>query len=275
MPDEEVVVAQDQVEVEQVQDPEPSEEESVEDVVEGFEQEAEEPEPEVEEEPEKPTEPVESPLEGEIKELKQKVHDLNRALHKTRQEKPEQKEEESLTPEQLKTLLNEHKDDPDTLYNIMNYIGKQAAKEGSKEIFDTQKTLDIRNKTQTFLHTRYPELKDPESQASKRVQEFCSQYNLGDHPAGEYFAASAIIADNIESLQKQWFEKGKAAGLGEKAEKNRKQTVKDATLLPGGKPTVKKSSGLQGSLKTTASQMGLTASQAKIMAQLVNGGANG
>lgn len=265
MAEEEVVVEQDQ---EVAQEPG----DDISDVVEGFEPEAEEPEdsePEAKEEVKEPVKPAESPANSEIETLKKQVYDLNRALHKTRKEKSEVKEEDPLTPEQLKTLLQEHKDDPATLYNIMDYIGKQAAKKTSAESFDAQKALALKNSTEKHLFSKFPELADETSPASVKVNEVRKHFNLDDHPAGAYFAASAIIADNIETIQKQWYEAGKAEGLKEKSESARKKGVKDNSLLSAGKPAIQKSSGLQGTMKSTADQLGLSPSQKKIMEQLI------
>jgi len=266
MPDEEVVVEQDQETVPTESD----DTEEIEDVVEGFEAEPEkdpEPEPEPEPDPEPEKVETESPLEGEMKDLKKKVHDLNKALHETRSKK---EEKEELTPEQIKTLMVEHKDDPDTLYNIIDYMGKRAAKETTKEAVQETKNTELEEKSTKFVTDNYPELRDETSAESQRVASAVSIFGLENHPAAKFLATSAIVIENIPALKKQWFEEGKAAGLKDKTEKTRKQSIKDTSPLPATKPTSEtKSSGLGGTMKSTADQLGLTPSQRKIVSKLV------
>lgn len=267
MSEDEVVVDQDQE----------SDQEPVEEVVEGFEGEGEPDETpapaEAESEPaeEKKAESQDSEVKADVESLKRQIHDLNRALHNERQKKTE--DDEVLTPEQLKAFLKEHKDDPEALYNLTAYVARQAAKEQGNASQAAQKAQALKSQTESFIYQRFPELQDTTSPAFSKVNEIRNNLNLSDHPAGVYLAASTMLADNIENLKKHWYEEGKKEGLKGKTEINRKQSIEDTKLMPSSKSNEKPSDGITPGMKETIKQMGLSPEAAKIYAKLVRKGA--
>lgn len=258
MADEEVVVDQGQE----------ADQEPIEEVVEGFDgdEPAEETPVKKEAEPKKPEE-SESPLKGEVESMKRQIHDLNRALHEARSKKTE--EGEQLTDEQLKVLLKEHKDDPETLYNLINYIGSQAAKKTSQETVDAQRVSALKTKSEELIYSKFPVLKDQGSPYYQQAEKVKSDFNLKDHPAGAYLSAAVIVMNEIDQVKKAEYERGKKDGLKGLSEEKRKQVVKDTTLTPTSLPSGKGSEGLSGSMKDTAKQMDLTPGQQKIYARLI------
>lgn len=267
MPEEEVVVDQDQT-----TDQEPVEE-SEDTIIEGFAAETETPEKTeapaaAESEPvkEEKAEPSDDGMKTEVESLKRQVHDLNRALHQARKEKPKEETEEPLTDEQIVGLMEQHKDDPRMQLNIIRYAAQQAAKSESDKAVDAQHISKIKDWVAERKLARDPALADENSPASQEVSKIQQNLNLSDHPAGQYLSACVLVAETMEKQLEAAFERGKKAGLGEKAENTRKQTVKETTLSPTRKPTPKKSSGLTSQMATVADQMGLTESQRKLYA---------
>lgn len=264
MPDDEVVVEQDQTETAQ---------EPVEEIVDGFEEEeVEKPAEEAESEPapEPKAEPQDE-VKADVESLKRQIHDLNKALHNERQQKKTD-DEEVLSPEQLKAFLKEHKDDPEALYNLTAYVAKQAAKEQGNATVTAQRAQTLKSNTETFIYNRFPELKDEASPAYAEVSRIKNDLNLSDHPAGTYLAASAMLADKIDMLKNRWFEEGKQEGLKGKTESNRKKSLEDTKLMPSSKGTEKSTEEMTPGMKETIKQMGLTPGAAKIYAKLVRKG---
>ena len=210
-------------------------------------------------------------IKAELEAQKQKVFQLNQALHKTRKEKAAPKEEaEALTKEQLKTLMKEHADDPETLYNITEYIASQAAKKHSTEAIDAQRLSQLKTETEKVIYERFPQLNDDSSQDVQVVNATKERLHIGDHPASTYLAASVIVAEAMPKQLEDAYNRGRADGLKGLADKNRKKNVKETALTPPKKPASQKPSGLTGTMKQTAKQMGLTDAQAKLYASFVN-----
>lgn len=270
----------------QTQEPETdvSDNEELSSIVEGFEEPEESAqEPDGEPEGGKPSEEKKAADKGEVTDEKeQKIQNLEKQLNQLgyayrqmqkqqqqKQEAPKQDEEEALTPDQLKSLMAEHKDDPATLYNIMEYIGKQSAKSASKETMNAQHVARLKQQVDGYVSQAFPELQDESSPARHKVNEIKNAFMLKDHPAGDYFAASAFIADNIETIKKQAYEQGRQDGVKGKAEGKRKENVADTAPVSSKKAPPKKSGNLSGAHAQTAKQMGLTPSQQKIYQTLV------
>lgn len=221
-------------------------------------------EPEDPEEPKKAEEPDNnSPSKEEIEALRKKIEelekgkkDLNIALHQSRQAKKEApKQENNLTPDQIKELLAEHKDDPEVLYNLVNYIASQSA----QSQLSVKETEELKAKSEAFVKERWPDIKDPGSDLSKALNNTIASLHLESHPLKNYLGIGALIAEKLPEIQKIAYEQGVEDAMKGKA--------KPKNLTP--------SSGAKGKKKAisndTVKQLKLTKSQREIYENLIGG----
>ena len=197
----------------------------------------------------------------EMDELKKKVDsleknktDLNIALHQNRQGKKKEPQEK-LTPDQVKELLSEHKDDPETLYNLVNYIASQSA----QEQFTAKEINDLQSQSKKYVQERWPDIKDPGSDLSKAVENSVASLHLDSHPLKQYLGISSLIAEKLPEIQKIAYEQG----------------VEDAAKGKAQPKNLTPSSGAKGKKKVrnsaTAKQLGLTKSQRAVYEKLLGG----
>jgi hypothetical protein len=268
------------------QEPEQAEEDNLSDYVDGFDVEP----PEKEEKKEESDKDKKAPTDGEeknvkdtpkvedyekkIKDLESHVSNLNRAVHQYRQKEKETKKEEEnpLTPEQLRAMFKEHKDDPETLFNIVAYMSEQSAKQAGKEALDVEEIKKMKTIHDDVVSKRWPDLEKEGSQLRTQTDKLKKAFRLETHPMSDYLVVSAMISDQLPQIQQAAYEKGKADALKGKAEENRKKDVKDGKLSPAksGASDKPNKALLSGSYAEVAKQMGLTKSQQEIYAKLVN-----
>lgn len=258
VPDDDLEVA----EVEQETDEQPTPSES-----------SDEPGPAPEPKPEAKEEPKDDEINSQLQSLKQQINDLNRALHHERQkakerDKAKESDEPVLTDAQIKELIRTHGDDPDTLLQINRYIAEQAAKKASKESVDAQQLAQMKAKVDAHVSTAYPELYQEGSQARGYVEKIKGSLNLSSHPFGDYLAASAWVADNIEVIKKQEYERGKEEGLKGKVNETRKQNIKTSAPIPPKPASKKVSVKIPDEVREVADRLEMTPDQMKIYAKL-------
>lgn len=218
-------------------------------------------------EPDKAVEKVESQEAVKIRELESKMSQLTRALHLERQKKQKEKEqtqEDVIPPDKLKAIIKEHGDDPETLFNVFDYMSRQAAKQVGKDTIDAQKMSQMKQANDAFVSTRWPALNEPDSDLRIKVDETKNELGLGNHPMADYLATSALVAVHMDDLKTQWYEAGRQAALSGKAEQNRKQDVKDKTLSKSVPASDKKMVVNDFQAEAVIKQLNLTPSAAKI-----------
>ena len=215
----------------------------------------------------KTEEPTADYYKSKIGELEGHIRNLNIALSQERSEKKELKaaDEEPLTESQLRQLYREHKDDPDTLFNIMQYQIKQGAKKAGEESVNAADMSRKRAAVDQYLGTYWPAMNDPTSKLRQTVDNAKRALNLEDHPIGDMAGLGLAVLDGLPTLQKTWYEQGKEDGLKDKSEEKRKESVKQSKAAPSGKKSGPKTSKqLTGQALETARQMGLSKNQMKI-----------
>ena len=256
--------------------------EPVEDVVEGFEQNEDEggtpaqaapAEPGAESEEETAPQakaPEPDPVTERVKSLEAQLHDLNRALHHERQKAKEAKQPEAeLTDEQLVNLMKEHGDDPATMLNIMKYAGQQAAKKAGKEQADVAQVSQLKHANDQYVAKKWPEIyTNPAVKAG--IDQYKSLMRLTDHPMADHLAASAWVADNLEAMQREWYDRGINDGLKGKVDKARKDNIALKAPAPAaGRQKATAGPKLSGTANETFKQMGLSKGAAEIAARLI------
>jgi hypothetical protein len=209
-------------------------------------------------------------LKKEIYELKTLKNNLQRALSQARQEKKQPSSQEVLSPAQVKQIIAEHGDNPEVMYNIVQYVASQST---NKQL-DANRVSAMRSEHDKYISQRWPEMADEDSQLSVLAKDTMGSLQLENHPLGKYLALSSLICEQLPNYQKMAYEQGKADALKGKAEKGRQKGVKADVITPAG--SGRKAQGgdnLPEQFVQTASQLNMTPGQRKIYARLVSKGA--
>ena len=175
-------------------------------------------------------------LEETVTRLQEDKKNLNKALHEERQAKKAEKTDEvKLSDAEINKLLEEYKDDPQTLKNIIRYIAKEEAKGAKREAIDETEIATKKKEIDTYLQSDLPELNKEGSELRGVVDNIKKHLNIEDHPFGDLFAVGVHMAMNRKTLLQGAFDAGKKAALGDKGETARKDAIKGNELLKGGK----------------------------------------
>lgn len=264
MPEEEVVVDQDHSQADQAEPDLPQED--VADVVEFDEEEPESPAPPADDETAEATEtaPAAPPeYETKVSELQKEVARLGYALRQKEKEAQKPKEEgEPLTRAQLVQLMRDYGNDPETILNVMEYYGQQAAKKASTEQVTVQRTVQMKQANDQLVSTLWPEIHSNPT-VQQNIAAYKQNLNLADHPMADHLAASAWVAENLPVLQKQWYDRGKQDGLKGKVDSARKDTIRANAPVGGPRPKAKAGGIMALPLTEAEKAMNLTPSQLK------------
>jgi hypothetical protein len=195
---------------------------------------------------------------AEIERLKADKNDLKKALHEERQEKKGKRGSDAedgkatLSDEQLKSLLEEHRDDPNVLFNIIKFKAEQIARGIKAEALNESEMMQKKAQVDQFMRSRYQDFDDEDSDIRRGLLPIKKAFGLSDHPFGDYFAAGVQVLDSLPQIVKHWYEEGKKAALTDQANDKMKDSIKDGQLLPSKKKADDADRGSQG---LTASQM--------------------
>lgn len=223
----------------------------------------------------KETPPVDvQQLMAEIEKLKSDKINLNKALHEERQQKKKAKtddsgEGEELTEAQLRDLMKEHHDDPEALFNIVQYMSRQAAKREKTAAINESEISAKRKGLENLVSQRHPDFLDPESELRKQSDKVRGELNLEDHPYGDFLALGANTYLHLPEIMKEVYARGKEDALKQVEEANREKRIEGSKLTPAGSSKPSGGARLPKDVGTVAKQLGMTASQAKIYQRLV------
>lgn len=212
--------------------------------------------------------------EKEVTELKSRLdrlegdkRDLKKALHEARQEKKKSKDPETvLTDAELQKIVEEHRDDPKVMFNAVTYKMQQMQKAGKIEAVNEVEIKSKQKDLNNILKDRIKDIDDEGSETRGIVNRAKTDFNLEDHPFGDFLGAAAAVYVDLPNLAKNWFEEGKKAGLSGKADENRVKGIKGSQLIPGGKKASlnKNESELTADQLDTAKRLGLANDPAKL-----------
>jgi uncharacterized coiled-coil protein SlyX len=174
-------------------------------------------------------------LESTVAKLKEDKQNLNKALHEERQSKKKgaDTEEVKLDDAALTKLLEEYKDDPQTLKNIMRYIAREEARGAKKEAMDETQLMSRKKDVDSFLKGDLPDVFNEDSELHGVIVKIKDQFGLKDHPFGDLFAVGVHMAVNRKVLLRNAFDAGVKAKTGQTVEATRKETIKGNALLKG------------------------------------------
>ena len=212
-------------------------------------------------------------LEKKLRKAEEQITNLNKALHAERQakkaDKPKGGDEEPLSEQQLRALFKEHQDDPDTLYNLVQYMAQQSAKGVKKEAINEAEISRKQKEIKQAIDEYYPDVYSDSSDLHRQVEEVKDHFHIKDHPFADFLALGILVHRDLEDHRKEAYEKGKEEALkGKTADDKRKQDIKGKDLAPDSKSKKSKATTITPEIEETAKQIGLTPSQMKIYARL-------
>jgi hypothetical protein len=244
---------------------------------------AEKPEEKTEEKPEEPSEIEKrlADLEKNYSSASQHVKDLQKALHQTRQEnktlkdgKGAKTEEEFLTDEQVKAILEEHGNDWNTVLRVINHQAAKAATKARGEVVNEVETKKVQARLNEFLQAEWPEVVKEDSEMRPTLDKTKEELGIEASPYGDFLAAGAHFLTNwrnmADRIVQQTEERVRKETLGEKAQGARKVVVQKTSLAgKGGADKTKAAPAVPANVDAIAKQMGMTARQRQIYTQLV------
>jgi len=195
-------------------------------------------------EPEIEVEGVEAKIEtetpSEVAELKKQIQEMQTELlnvSKKQTAKVDAPKTEKLSRSQLVAILKEHKDDPEVLFNVAEYIAEQKALETRDA---TMKDVNYRTWSSNLsgmANRIISEDEDGYLAANPKVRggldEYATNLGLGDHPIGK-LAAYAIfrLSDSVKAAVKSDVKSDKMEKVDPnkgKMDKTRPMAMKDKT----------------------------------------------
>ncbi len=214
--------------------------------------------------PEKPEKKEAPPADDPEKaELLRKNKELNRALHEERQKRKvaTEKEEVVLTDQQVLGLLEEYKDDPRTLLNVIKYQAQQAAKGETKKAVEDEGMKAKKAEADAYLSKSFPGLNEEGSELRAAVDKTKEYIGVKDHPLGDLVGVAVEYLRAGPVLMRQAYEKGVADAKAGKVEEARKGEIKETVLSPKGSPPGKKGEASSADIADVAKRLGLKTPQ--------------
>jgi len=202
------------------------------------------------------------------KKLEKAEKDKRKAFYEARQVKKDpEKQGEQLSSAQLRQILADNPDNPETLMNIIDYVAEQKARGISTETVNAVEVNRKKGELDDLLTERYPDIHVEGSDIRIEVDKAKKTFNLETHPFGDFFAVASRVLEDLPDLLKNAFEQGKGKS-GTEAEDKRKKDI-NAKKLPASKKRSIIGEGLTGTQAEAAKQMGLKGNALKTYKQLV------
>lgn len=190
------------------------------------------------------------------KELEGKDKEINRlgyALRTANKEKVETKgDSEQFTDAQLLAIMNEHKEDPTVLLQVMKEVSKANGKDIEESV---GRSADIKTKLvgqTTFLEQSFPDVLKEGTEAAEMVEKARDYMHLKDHPFGDWLAVATYNLQNMPQIIEKAKAEAKAEALGKTADDTRKQKIKTNTPGSSGKSNGAKTPALSKTQNETA-----------------------
>lgn len=219
--------------------------------------------------------PTVEDLQTQITKLTEHTRNLNKALHEERQGKKKQpdgdKGDKPLTRSQLVALMAEHRDDPETMYQIMEYVADQKAQSVTGRRSEEDRVRSLKQSSESFLYTSFPDLTEEGSAFRGQINKVKDSYGLKDHPLGDLFAVGIDAVNNLPQIIANAKELGRKEVLGETAEGVRKTTITNNKLIPRGSNSRAGDAAPDASVLQVARQLGMNKRQMRIYQGLRSG----
>lgn len=208
---------------------------------------------------------------SKLKEYEKQIKDNNRNFYNMRKkfealEKKAVEKDVQFSDEQIKTMLDEHSNDPDAMLSIIRHVAKQEATSEAKSQVDATEISKRKKEMDDYLITTFPDVHSEGSKDHKDIQNAKKYLHLEDHPLGDSLAAMATMGLQLPDLIEDAKKEARESAL--KLESNRKKSIKE-TKVADSKKKVVSTEGTKDQL-AVAKQMGLSKSATKHYLKLVN-----
>lgn len=170
------------------------------------------------------------------------------------------------TRDQLKQMLDENREDPDVVLNIIEHVAKQISGDEAKTHVDAAELSKMKKDLDGYLTASWPDAFVEGSKDHQDIQQAKDALHLNDHPLGDYLAGAATMLTQVPDMIDNAKKEARESAIT--VEDNRKKTIKQNSLESGkpksvpGKPP--------GNALEVAKQMGLSKSATKVYLQLRN-----
>jgi hypothetical protein len=128
-------------------------------------------------------------------------------------------------------------------------------KAGTKAAVDEVAVKSKNEQLSTYVRQIVPDFGKEGSEANESITKVRGDFNLDDHPHGDFLAWAAAVALQLPQVKQASFEAGKKAALEGKAEDGRKADIKGGQAGPSGKKGGIAGDGSKGGTELTASQL--------------------
>jgi len=213
-------------------------------------------------------------LEEKVERLKKAKRGLERDLHDFRQEKKGLKgksdEKDFLSDAQIDAILEQHKDDPATIRNVIKHIAQKEAQGVKKDAMSEADTLSRKKDADALLRQRIKNFDEEDSEERAEIMKVKEKLGLDEHPMGDLLSAGFIAFNLSPKIYEAGVAAGKKMAL---SEKGRKEDIKDGQL-PKGKGGDGKGASVSKASAEVIKQMNLNPRASKIYQRLITGKPN-
>lgn len=239
-----------------------------------------------EKDPEKEeVDPKYAEMEAQIEKLKKDNSEMGYNLRQlSKEKKKEEKKEPVFTKNQLLGLFNDHKDDPDMLFQVVSTMVDQGVKDASKVVEETVELREKKSTARKYIQDFYPTAWEENSDLNAGIQDAVKWANLDDHPMAEELAMGVVVLQSLPTMIKEIQEKAvqeaeaklseqNKENLKEKSEAARKKGIKDSqpakTETKTGASDKKESVSLNESQAEVAKRLNMGPAQMKKYAAMM------
>lgn len=142
-----------------------------------------------------------------------------------------------LTQADLEQIVEENADDPKAMLRAVNYMIKDSEEKSAKTSKEIAQEAQRKATHDTFVFQKWPDLGKAGSQLRQQVDSLKPQLGLEGNIMGDFFVMTSLIFDQLPTIQKESYEKGKREALKETTanlDKTRKKIVPATQLTPSG-----------------------------------------
>lgn len=201
----------------------------------------------------------------EVRGLRDELKKMNRAFYNLRQEqkaakdkKPEGSETE-FTDAQLLRIMEEHKEDPAVMLQVIRQAQKQELKKHGKALADDMESKTLREHNSAWIRNNAPDVMEDGSDNHQAVTQAIERLKIGEHPLAEFIAVNVLRASNIRAIVDAKVKEEKEKWLAESGEKARVAAVKSGSPAKS-KPSTTAGAKDDASFRSQGAALGLTGS---------------
>ena len=214
-------------------------------------------------------------LEAEIAKRDEQIKESNRNFYGLRKklkglETKSDDTEEQFTDAQLKDMIEEHRDDPNVMLQIMKQVSKQASKTDAEAYTQAAEVSQRKKELEEHLISTWPDAHNEGSQTYQDLEHAKEFLHVADHPLGDFIGGAGMVYLQLDQMLEAARKEEREKILKGTTEEKRKASIKENSLEAGKKRGDIK--GLSKDYRSTAKQLNLSKSQTAIYAKLLGTG---